>query len=85
MIRTVKVAKALIFVKTNGVCTQECVDVVANNEKEVQTHLNKIYGRGKSFIQQIKWCERVYEMNDEFFFTNATLTKDTSKEENAQA
>ena len=85
MVRTVKVAKALIFVKENGKASQTLVNVVCNNEKELQTALNKQFGRGNTFVQAVKWCERVYEMDDTFFFANAKMIKDTSTEASTEA
>ena len=79
MIRTVKQAKVTIATRENNTLVEREIIVNANNEKEIKTELNKLFGRGSGtyMICSIVWGEKTYEIDDNVFFANAKIVKDT--------
>lgn len=83
MIRTIKIANVTVCTMQDNALVTHSHSVVANNDKEVKTELNKIYGRvqGTYMVTATKWCERTYELDDDIFFKYAKITKDTSTQD----
>jgi hypothetical protein len=83
MIRTIKIANVTVCTMEENALVTRTHSVVANNNKEIKTELNKIYGRaqGTYMVTAIIWCERTYELDDEIFFKHAKIVKDTSTQE----
>ena len=71
MIRTIKTAAVNYLAKGCGNEIKSAV-VVANNDEEVQRAVNKIEGkRNSTFILNIEYTTRKFEIDDKAFFANA--------------
>ena len=85
MVRTKTIAKTTICIKENGKSVKKIEFIACNNEKELQTALNKKYGRNGAWIDDVEWGERVHEMDDDFYYANSKIIKDTFAEASTEA